>query len=165
MTKKKLNIKQLAAMKDMYLEYTSISEIARTFKVVRSTVTWHINSNSWQAERKLAESEILSSFTDAKKSDFVKMTQSAVNIMARSLETLATRHDPPSINEATRAADILKTLDNILRLDAGSPTDIIENQDKPLDSKELKKKLSADPFADLESVSSTPEEEDDKQLN
>lgn len=158
MTKKKLTIKQLAAMKDMYLKYTSISEIARTFKVVRSTVSWHINANSWQAERKLAESEILSSFTDAKKSDFVKMTQSAVNIMARSLENLATRNDPPSINEATRAADILKTLDNILRLDAGSPTDIVENQDKPLDNKELKKKLAADPFANME-------EENDKKLN
>ena len=146
---KKLNQVQIATMKEMYLKYTPLTEIAKTFKVVRSTVNWHINSNAWQAERKLAENEVFSSFTDAKKTDFVKMTQSAVNIMARSLETLATRHEPPSMTEATRAADILKTLDNILRLDEGKPTDIVEQQDKPLTSKELKKKIQADPFANL----------------
>lgn len=146
---KKLNKMQLVAMKDMYMKYTAISKIAKTFEVARATVTWHINTNAWQAERKLAESEVFSSFTDAKKTDFVKMTQSAVNIMARSLETLATRHEPPSMTEATRAADILKTLDNILRLDEGKPTDIVENQDKPLTSKELKEKIKKDPFANV----------------
>ena len=92
------------------------------------------------------------------------MTQSAVNIMARSLENLATRHEAPSITEATRAADILKTLDNILRLDEGSPTDIVENQDKPMDDKELKKKLSADPFSKV-SLDKEEGEQDDKKLN
>jgi hypothetical protein len=87
------------------------------------------------------------------------MTQAAVNIMARSLQTLATRHEPPSINEATRAADILKTLDNILRLDEGKPTDIVENQDKPLDDAELKEKLSKDPFANIQ------KEEKNEKLN
>jgi len=149
-TASKLNRKQIAQMKEMYLKYTPLSEIARTFDVVRSTVNWHINSNAWNAERKMNENEVFSSFTDAKKTDFVKMTQAAVNIMARSLETLATRHEPPSMTEATRAADILKTLDNILRLDEGKPTDIVENQDRPLTNKELKKKIKADPFADLE---------------
>jgi predicted DNA-binding protein YlxM (UPF0122 family) len=156
---KKLNKTQIEKMKEMYMSYVPISEIASTFKVVRATVTWHINSNAWQAERKLAENEVFSSFTDAKKTDFVKMTQSAVNIMSRSLEALATRHEPPSMTEATRAADILKTLDNILRLDEGKPTDIVENQDKPLTSKELKKKISVDPFANLDS------EEKDEKLN
>jgi len=148
-------------MKEMFMQYKSVSEIARTFKVARNTVNYHINYNSWTAERKLNESEVLSSFTDAKKSDFIKMTQSAVNIMARSLENLATRHEPPSINEATRAADILKTLDNILRLDDGKPTDIVENTDKPMSEKEIKKKLSVDPFSKVK-----PDEEDeDVKLN
>lgn len=155
---KKLNITQLNQMKEMYMKYTPLTEIAKQFKVVRATVNWHINSNAWHAERKLKENEVFSSFTDAKKTDFVKMTQAAVNIMARSLETLATRHEPPSMTEATRAADILKTLDNILRLDEGKPTDIVENQDKPLTSKELKKKIQADPFANLE-------EKKDEKLN
>lgn len=148
--RKKLTVKQIEAMKSLYMKYMSISELAKEFNVSRTTVNHHININSWQAERKLAETELLSSFSDAKKGDFVKMTQSAVNIMSRSLHALATRHDPPSINEATRAADILKTLDNILRLDEGKPTDIVENQDKPLDDDELREKLSKDPFADIE---------------
>jgi len=147
---RKLTGKQIAVMREMYMKYTPLSEIANTFNVVRSTVNWHINSNGWQGERKLAENEIFNSFTDAKKTDFVKMTQAAVEIMSRSLGHLATRHEPPSINEATRASDILKTLDNILRLDEGTPTDIVENQDKPLTNKELKKKIAADPFANLE---------------
>jgi 3-methyladenine DNA glycosylase/8-oxoguanine DNA glycosylase len=90
------------------------------------------------------------------------MTQAAANIMARSLENLATRHEPPTINEATRAADILKTLDNILRLDEGKPTDIVENTEKPLDDKELKKKLSKDPFSN---IILEEEEDDPKTIN
>ena len=153
--KGKLTGKQISVMREMYMKYTPISEIANTFNVVRTTVVWHINSNSWQAERKMAESEIFNAFTDAKKTDFVKMTQAATQIMARSLNHLATRHEPPSMSEATKAADIFKTLDTITRLDDGKPTDIIENQDKPLTSKELKKKIAADPFSNLE-------EEDEK---
>jgi len=147
---KKLGVKKLATIKRMYMEYKSISAIAREFDVQRSTINWHINSNGWKAERKLSENEIFAAFDDGKKVDFVKMTQSATMIMARSLEELATRHEPPTINEATRAADILKTLDNILRLDEGKPTDIVENSDKPMDDKELKKKLKADPFSNIE---------------
>jgi len=158
MNNKKLSLRQIDAMKAMYMDYKSLSVIADTYGVSRSTVSWHINNKDWAAERKLSESEVFTSFTDAKKTDFIKMTQSAVNIMARSLQNLSTRHEAPTINEATRAADILKTLDNILRLDAGSPTDIIENQDKPLDNTELKKKLSVDPFADME-------EEENENLN
>lgn len=155
--KKKLTKNQLMTIKNLFMEYKSISAIAREFNVARSTITHHINSNGWTAERKLRESELLSSFTDAKKIDFINMTQAAAAIMSRSLQNLATRAEPPTINEATRAADILKTLDNILRLDDGKPTDIVENTEKPMDGKELKKKLAVDPFSNI-----TVEEEDDK---
>ena len=80
--------------------------------------------------------------------------------MSRSLTELASRHEPPTMQEALRAADILKTLDNILRLDDGKPTDIVENQDKPMDDSELKKKLSVDPF-----FKSKEEKEDDPKIN
>lgn len=154
----KLSKGQIESMKAMFMEYKSVSSIARAFNVARNTVTYHINTNAWAAERKLNENEILASFTDAKKSDFIKMTQSAVNIMARSLDQLATRHEPPSISEATKAADILKTLDNILRLDDGKPTDIVEQTDKPMTEKEIKKKLSVDPFSKVE-------KDEDEKLN
>lgn len=154
--KPKLNKTQIEQMRTMFMKYETITEIAKTFKVSRTTVNWHVNSNAWAAERKMAETEMLSSFTDAKKGDFIKMTQSAVNIMSRSLQNLATRHEPPTINEATRAADILKTLDNILRLDDGRPTDITATEEKPMSNKELKEKLKVDPFADI------PEEENEK---
>ena len=147
---KKLTVKQLATIKGLYFKYTSISAIAREFKVQRSSITWHINQNGWKEERKLNENEIFSAFDDGKKVDFVNMTNSATQIMSRSLENLATRAEPPTINEAVRAADILKTLDNILRLDERKPTDIVENSEKPLTSKELKEKLKADPFAEME---------------
>lgn len=149
MTSKKLNKKQLEMMKKMYMEYTPITDIAKEFKVARNTVSWHINANSWHAERKLAESEVFMSFDDAKKVDFVRMTQAAATIMSRSLQELATRHEPPSINEATRAADILKTLDNILRLDDNKPTEITAKSDKPIDEKQLREKLQKDPFSKL----------------
>ena len=157
--KKKLSKKQIETMKTMYMEYNSISAIARAFNVARTTVNWHINSNAWQAERKLQENDLFSSFSDSKKVDFLKMTDTAVKIMQRSLEALATRHEPPTINEATRASDILKTLDNITRLDDGKPTDIVENTDKPVSASELKKKLKADPFAKIDE-----DEDDDKKI-
>jgi predicted DNA-binding protein YlxM (UPF0122 family) len=157
--RKKLTKKQLDNIKSAFMEYKNPSEIARAFSVSRSTINWHINSNNWTALRKLSESEVFSSFNEGKKIDFVKMTQSAVTIMTRSLHHLATRADAPSMTEATRAADILRTLDNILRLDDGKPTDIIENTEKPMDDKELKKKLSADPFANIK------KEEDEPKIN
>ena len=158
MKKDKLNVVQLEKMKELYMKYESIASIGRTFNVSRTTVNWHINSKSWSADRKLAEAELLTQFSDSKKSDFISMTQSAVNVMARALEELSKRHEPPTMAEATKAGDILKTLDNILRLDEGKPTDIVENQDKPLSSKELKDKLKKDPFY-------KPEKEDEKKLN
>jgi len=159
--KGKLTAKKLETMKRMYMEYKPISQIAKAFGVQRSTVNWHINTNAWSAERKLQESEVFSSFDDSKKVDFVNMTKHSVAIMTRSLEALATRHEPPTINEATRAADILKTLDNILRLDEGKPTDIVESTEKAMDGKELKKKLALDPFSNIES----DEENDEKKIN
>lgn len=157
MTTKKLNKKQIELMKQMYMDYKPITDIAKAFDVARNTVTWHINANSWNAERKLAESEVFSSFDDAKKVDFVKMTQAAATIMSRSLQELATRHEPPTINEATRAADILKTLDNILRLDDNKPTEITQNTDKPMNEEELREKLAKDPFSKV-----TKEKKDEK---
>ena len=159
-TAPKLTPKHIASIKSMFMEYKGISEIAKAYKVSRTTINWHINSNNWLAERKLAESEVFTSFSDAKKTDFVKMTQSAVNIMSRSLTELASRHEPPTMQEALRAADILKTLDNILRLDDGKPTDIVANQDKPMDDTELKKRLNADPF-----FKKDEEEENDPKIN
>ena len=85
MKKDKLNVVQLEKMREMFMKYTSISGIAKIFNVSRTTVNYHINAKSWLAERKLAETELLTAFTDAKKSDFISMTQSAVNVMARAL--------------------------------------------------------------------------------
>lgn len=159
MKNKKLTKKQIDTIHRMFMEYKSISAIAREFNVARSTIAHHINQNGWTAERKLAESDVFQTFSDSKKVDFIKMTEHSVAILSKSLQHLATRAEPPSINEATRAADILKTLDNILRLDDGKPTDIVSEVDKPMSEKELKKKLSVDPFSKQE------EEEDDKKLN
>jgi predicted DNA-binding protein YlxM (UPF0122 family) len=159
---RKLTNKQLDTIKRMFMEYKTVSAIAREFSVSRNTITHHINQHGWTAERKLNETELLSTFSDGKKASFTDMTESSVIIMKRALQDLATRATPPSINEAIRAADILKTLDNILRLDDGKPTDIVESTEKAMDNKELKKKLSADPFS---GITEDEDEEDNKTLN
>ena len=145
--KKKLNIKQLDSIKEQYMAYKSISELATAYDVTRNTITYHINYGSWKAERKLKENELFASFDDGKKVDFVEMTNSTVQIMSRALKHLATRHEPPTMSEASRTADILKTLDNILRLDEGKPTDIVESSEKPISETDLREKLKADPFS------------------
>jgi IS30 family transposase len=156
--KAKLTQKQLATIKRMFMEYKDISKIAREFGVARSTISYHINQNGWSAERKLQESDVFQAFSDSKKVDFIKMTEHSVVILSKALQHLASRAEPPSISEATKSADILKTLDNILRLDEGKPTDITAEVDKPMNEKEIRDKLKKDPFSNFE-------EEEDEESN
>lgn len=141
------SVDQLEDAKQRYLRYESIRSISMVCKVPRSTITYHAK-RTWELQRELEKADLFSQVTSAKRVDFTKMTQSAITIMSKAMSALATRHEPPTLKEATQAGDILATLDKITRLDEGSATDIISNQDKPITIVEVQKKISADPFAD-----------------
>lgn len=151
---KKLTEKQreqrLEEAKAMFMEYYNITEIAKKVKLPRTTIDHHAKKK-WELERELNKAELYQALTDSKKFDFTKMTKSAITVMARALEDLATRQRAPNVHEAKKASEILDILDKITRLDDNKPTDIIANE-KPATVIEVREKLRLDPFSDIETI-------------
>lgn len=139
---------RLARARKLYLEYKSVSEIAREVELPRSTLNHHIKRH-WDHERKMCKAELFDALVDSKKVDFGKMTQASITVMTRALQDLATRDRSPNVHEAKKACEILDLLDKITRLDDGNPTDIIATE-KPATIIEIKEKLALDPFQDEE---------------
>lgn len=151
-------------IKQEYLEGSSVSSLAAKYGVPRTSISYHANKK-WKKELELARAELFSHFSSSKKANFIKMSESAMKVMARSLEELADRPMPPTIREAKDAAVIMESLDKITRLDDGNPTDIIA--EKPISIKEIKQKLALDPFyeedideADFKEIEVTSSESD-----
>lgn len=132
-------------VKQRYLQGDSITSLAQNYGIARTSLSYHANRN-WKKELELARAELFSHFSNSKKANFIKMSESAIKVMTRALEDMADRPMPPSIREAKDAAVILESLDKITRLDDGNPTDIIA--EKPISIKEIKQKLALDPFYD-----------------
>ena len=140
-----LSESEMLEFKRMYMEYVPVTEISRHFNINRSTVSWYVNKH-YVAEREMMRAELFRKFTDTKRTNFIKMSQSSIEIITRALQELAQRNVPPTVVEAQRATQILEALDKITRLDEGNPTEIVA--EKPLSAREIKEKLLLDPFND-----------------
>lgn len=139
---KRYTEKELEEAKSMYMEYQTISEIARQTGITRQTITYH--AKKWKVEREIMRADLLDRVISAKSADFANMTIAAINVMTRALTDLATREQSPSINEAKRATEILEVLDKITRLDHGEPTEI--TAEKPVRKADIEAKFRLDPF-------------------
>ena len=146
MANKKYSDKQLAKAKQLYMEYQSLDEIERRTKIPRGSVYHHVKSK-WKDEREMNKAELFAQMTATKKVHFTNMTSATIKILTRALEDLANRDQAPTIVEATKAAEIMNTLDKITRLDEGNPTDIVSNQEKPMTIEVIKEKIALDPFS------------------
>jgi len=151
--------RRLLEAKLLFMKYLSVTEIARQVELPRTTINHHVKKH-WEHERALAKAELFNALADSKKVDFSRMTQSAIKVMARSLEELANRDRSPNVHEAKKAGEILDILDRITRLDDSSPTEIIANE-KPATIIEVREKLKLDPFSDIEEIE-YKEKDDDK---
>ena len=153
MSKKKkvtdLTEQELAHAKQQYMEYKNISDIADQLGVARTSLSYHVNKK-WKAEREVFKAELMHNFAANKRANFINISDSSIKVLQRALTDLANREIPPTMKEAKDAAAVIEALDKILRLDDNKPTDIISNQDKPIAQIDLRKKLSLDPFAELE---------------
>lgn len=145
-SKTKISEEKLEEAKRMYMEYKPIKVIAEQLGVPRTTVQYHANQY-WETERELAKNELFRQFTSLKKATLTKLSEASLKIMTRALENAASSDEPPTLREAQQTSLILEAIDKILRLDDGKPTDITES--KPVTTIELKKRLSADPFAEI----------------
>lgn len=148
MTKKKIDKKVLDEAKKRFMKYQSMTSISKSLKIPKSTLHYHIDKY-WKPERELAKAELFQKLTESKRVDFTKITEASIQIMARSLGELATRPEPPTMQEATKAAEIMEKLDKIMRLDDGNPTDIVSNQEKPMTIETIRQKISLDPFEEV----------------
>jgi hypothetical protein len=148
MTKpKRLSKEQLSHAKRMFMNYESITQIAKSMEVARSSIQYHVK-NSWDAEREMNKAELFHQLASTKKVHFTNISDAALKIMTRAIEDTANRSGEITLREAQTAAAILETIDKITRLDEGTPTDIISNQEKPMTIVEVQKKIALDPFAD-----------------
>lgn len=142
------NKEDIEKAKKLYMDYIPIAQISQVLGIPRSTIQYHAKKE-WSVEREMEKVQLFQALNDSKKVDFTKMTQSAIVIMSKALQALASRPEPPTMGEAQRAADVLNTLDKITRLDEGKATDIVSNQEKPMTIETVRAKIALDPFAKI----------------
>lgn len=141
---KDLTPTQQKEIKQKYLEYLPVAQIAEQYDLPRSSLDYHAKTH-WSEERQLLKNELYATFSSNKRVKFIELSTSALQVITRSLDYLAKREVPPTVREAVDAMKILDNLDKIQRLDDGDPTTI--SAEKPLSIKEIKAQLkSADPF-------------------
>ena len=160
MSNKKITDEQLERGKTLYMEYKSVTEIANTLSLPKSTI--HYWTKKWSPERELKKAELFAQMHEIKKVQFTEMTSATVTIMQRALTDLAKRSKSPSMSEARTAASILETLDKITRLDEGNPTDIVSDINIPLTVEAIKKKVALDPFQAAEELVEYKEVEENR---
>ena len=129
--------------KQRYMEYQSVASIAEELNVSRTTLQYHVKTY-WEQERELLKAELFSRFTATKRSKFIEMSESSINIISKALKALAHRGEPPTTREAKDAVNILEALDKITRLDDGRPTEITE--EKVMDMDEIHSIATLVPF-------------------
>jgi len=143
----------LAAIKEEYMNYVSLVALSKKYNVNLDSIKWHVNrkKDNWRDEREGHEKQVLAEFTGNKKAKLVKISKLSLKVMEKALEGLENQEDI-SIQDARNVSTILESMDKIIKLDEGKPTEnrgIIEN--KPTSPQELKKRLSeVDPFLTLE---------------
>jgi predicted HTH domain antitoxin len=143
--KKNIPEQTIKLAKARYMGHEPLSKIAKELEVPRSSLQYYVNLE-WKHERELAENEVISAFADSRISVLNKISKHSADIILKSLESLKNRDKPPSVIEARAAVTIFESLDKIMRLDKGSPTDII-GETKPMTIIELKKEIAQlDPF-------------------
>jgi len=139
---------KLNKAKKLYLEYNTVSSVAKDTGISRSSLQHHIKKDGgWEYERNINRADLLSKVSAARASEFADMTNYTIISLKRAVKSLAERTDPPTVQEAKGVASILEALDKMTRLDEGKPTDII-TEEKVVTVAELQKRISVDPFAE-----------------
>ena len=136
----KYNLKEA---KDLFMTFMPMVEISKQLSIPYKTLVYH--STKWKEERGLLRNEILKELSENKKTILTSLVGNSLECVDKAILDLKQRSRPPSISEARMLTNIVAEIDKILRLDDGTPTDIIAEQ-KPSTIIELRDKLKRDPF-------------------
>ena len=146
MANKQLTDQQLEWAKAEYMNYRSISDIARALSVPRTTIQYHVNEK-WKTERTLRRNELAAELSESK----VALISSTFSASYKGVHNWVKTVTDPSYtlkpHEVKTLMAIIESMDKITRLDAGSPTDIV-SEITPVSVLEIRKKIMEnDPFA------------------
>jgi len=139
----KLEDYQVEEMRQLYMDFTSVTEIAQRMKLPRSTVQNYVNKG-WREARTTFSNELLAEVSANKKVMVTKLAGKSLSLILKAVGDLE-KKESLSAFEANVLANLFEKLDKILKLDAGNPTDILATT-KPATIVEIQEKLKLDPF-------------------
>lgn len=142
----KVDPKKLAQAKEMYLQYKNAPEISEVTGINPRTIHYY-QQNSWKMERDMAKREFFEAIASNKREILLDITNKSLSIIDAALTDLIKQ--PITLKEAKIVSEIFERIDKIIKLDEGKPTEI-HTSIKPSTIIELKKRLSNDPFLQLE---------------
>jgi AcrR family transcriptional regulator len=154
----------LAKAREEYMNFIPVTEIAKAMGINHRTLWNHVRNKKWKEAREAFASELLSEISANKKAQLTKISGLTANVLIKSLEALNGRTEPLSIREAKDASSLYETLDKILKLDEGRPTDIIANE-RPATIIEIQKRLSVDPLHDIKEIEFEGEQDEENNIN
>lgn len=154
----------LEIAKNKYLEYEAVSDIAKDLNVPRLALQYHV-TEKWKEERQLMENEVLREIGLTRATKLNLLVKDNLEILAKAVRALKNRDTPPTLKEAQAAANIFESIDKIMRLDKGNPTEILA-ETKPITIVELRNEVdSIDPFYEADIKEITDEISEDTEEN
>ncbi len=139
----RINPSLLAKAKDLYMAYKPVPEIAQSTGVNIKSVEYH--ARTWRIERVAKKNEFFEYVAENKKGLLLGITDNALNIISNGLKELARSGEALTVKDIRYVTEILESIDKIVKLDDGTPTDIHKTV-APSTIIELKRRLKADPF-------------------
>ncbi len=137
----------IEAARQLYLNYTTISDIASRTQMTRASILYYIPK--WKEERERAKSEIIDALSDSKRELMYSIARSGLELLNRSMIDLTKSKRMLTPKEMTGIANIIDGLDKITKLDEGRPTEIL-GEIRPATVVEMRKLLTNDPFLEIE---------------
>lgn len=156
--------------KEMYWQYTSITNIAKTLDIKLPTVkTWIYGTNSkndigWKAERELSKNQLLKDLSADKRGMVYNMVNGSLylihDFVEKTKEETVKTGKKIDIKTAEKLTNILGSLHKMVQDEQDNENDDTTFE-KPTSPKELQERvIAADPFADVPAESKIIEDED-----
>lgn len=160
---KKISESTLSKAKEMYMNYTAVNKIASILNIHRTSLQYHVNEK-WRSERVLRSNELVSEFSEAKTAIVNATFSSSFKALAEWVRVKSKDIQSLRAHEAKTMMSIITEMDKIIRLDAGTATDII-TEVRPMDVIEIRKKImNSDPFIQDTEFKELPSEIDKEDI-
>lgn len=142
--------KALQRAKELYFQYTPVTQIAKETGIKRSSVQYHVMKR-WKQERLFAKQDLMSALIEGKEEQLSKITDYSVRALEKALRAIAVRQEPPSVTEARNIVTILEKVDQIVTKDRENDKKEKEGseEEKPTSIEEIRKSLASDPFSSV----------------